>query len=445
MSDPISPLIDELIENPGPDIQRLLQEALKPFTPDELALSLESLPLAKRVIAWHHIAQELRLDVLVALRGEARLLLLRNLPSDELPSLFEDLEAEDLLELAESLPESTIDLALSRMDLRQRQYYEVAQRYAEHQIGRWMNNHVLVVSQNMRVAEALRLLRRQAPKHTEVLYLVNRTGRWVGCVRITQLLTVLPHTSVGELQEESFPSLDAEANMYEAAELVASSGYNALPVLNNEGVLLGRVDMSTAVELLHEQAERQRMALAGLAEDADLFAPAKRSARTRALWLGINLLTALVASWFIGLFGHSIEKVVALAVLMPVVASMGGIAGSQTLTLVVRGLALGQVHKSNLGALFDKELRVGAINGVLWALVIGYVAWLWFGSLLLGLVIGIAVVVNIITAALFGVILPILLDRMRIDPALSGSVILTTVTDIVGFVAFLGLGTLLLV
>lgn len=444
MSDPISPLIDDLVAEPCSETQRQLQEALKPFAADELALILESLPLAKRVIAWHHIAQEDRLDVLVALRGEARLLLLRNLPSDELPKLFENLEAEDLLELAESLPDSTIDLALGRMDLRQRQYYEMAQRYTEQQIGRWMNSHVLVVSQNMRVAEALRLLRRQAPMHTEVLYLVNRTGRWVGCVRITQLLTVLPHTSLGELQEESYPSLNAEDDLYEAAEEVAGSGFSALPVLNADGVLLGRIDLSTAIELLREQSERQRMARAGLTEDADLFAPAKRSARTRALWLGINLLTALLASWFIGLFGHSIEQVVALAVLMPVVASMGGIAGSQTLTLVVRGLALGQVHKSNLWALFDKELRVGAINGVLWALVIGYITWMWFHSLLLGLVICIAVVVNILTAAVFGVILPVVLDKLRIDPALSGSVILTTVTDIIGFVAFLGLGTLLL-
>lgn len=444
MSDPISPLIDELVASPTSDAQRQLQEALKPFGADELALILESLPLAKRVIAWHHLPQESRLDVLVALRGEARLLLLRNLPSDELPRLFEDLEAEDLLELAESLPESTIDLALGRMDLRQRQYYEAAQQFSEQQIGRWMNKQLLVVSQNMRVAQAQRLLRRQAPAHTEVLYLVNRTGRWVGCVRITQLFTVLPHISLGELQEESFPSLNAQDDLYAAAEEVAQSGYSALPVLSNDGVLLGRVDMSTAIELLREQAERQRMASAGLTEDADLFAPAKRSARMRALWLGINLLTALLASWFIGLFGSSIEQVVALAVLMPVVASMGGIAGSQTLTLVVRGLALGQVHKSNLWALFDKELRVGAINGVLWALVIGYITWLWFHSLLLGLVICIAVVVNILTAALFGVLLPVVLDKLRIDPALSGSVILTTVTDIVGFVAFLGLGTVLL-
>ena len=224
--------------------------------------------------------------------------------------------------------------------------------------------------------------------------------------------------------------------MYEAAEVVAASGYSALPVLNKEGVLLGRIDMSTAVELLHEQAERQRMALAGLAEDADLFAPPNAPpAPAPCGWAS----TCSPRSWPPGLsacLATASNRWWPLAVLMPVVASMGGIAGSQTLTLVVRGLALGQVHKSNLWALFDKELRVGAINGVLWALVIGYVAWLWFHSLLLGLVIGIAVVVNIVTAAVFGVLLPVLLDKLRIDPALSGSVILTTVTDIIGFVAF---------
>jgi magnesium transporter len=445
MTDPISPFIDELVANPSSDMQRQLQEALKAYDAAELARLLESLPLAKRVIAWHQIAQESRLDVLVALRGEARLLLLRNLPRDELPRLLEDLEAEDLLALADSLPDSSIDLALSRMDERQRKHYEMAQQFSEQQIGRWMNSHILVVSQHMRVADALRLLRRQAPDYTEVLYLVNRTGRWAGCVRITQLFTVLNHITLGELLEDDYPSLDAQDPIYDAAETVARSGYSALPVLNTEGILLGRLDIGTAVELLRERTESQLMAKAGLGEDADLFAPAKRSARTRALWLGINLMTALLASWFIGLFEQSIEQVVALAVLMPVVASMGGIAGSQTLTLVVRGLALGQVHKSNLAALADKELRVGAINGALWALVIGYIAWHWFDSLLLGVVIGTAIVVNILTAAAIGVFLPVMLNRLRIDPALSGSVILTTVTDVVGFVAFLGLGTVFLV
>jgi magnesium transporter len=176
-----------------------------------------------------------------------------------------------------------------------------------------------------------------------------------------------------------------------------------------------------------------------------LFAPVKRSARTRGLWLGINLLTAFLASAFIGIFEATLQQVVALAVLMPVVASMGGIAGSQTLTLIVRGLALGQITRSNLKSLLNKELRVGGLNGFVWAIVIGLVASWWFESPALGLVIGLAIVVNIVMAALSGVLIPVLLDKLNIDPALSGSVILTTVTDIVGFVAFLGLGTLILI
>jgi magnesium transporter len=249
---------------------------------------------------------------------------------------------------------------------------------------------------------------------------------------------------VAELKEEDYPSLHADDDMYEAAEEVERSSYIALPVLSRDGVLLGRLDVGTAMDLLREQSENQLMASAGLAEDADLFAPVKRSAQTRAVWLGINLITAFLASWFIGLFEATIQEVVALAVLMPVVASMGGIAGSQTLTLIVRGLALGQISPANFNALLLKELRVGALNGVLWALVIGIVAAVWFDSVLLGLVIGAAIVANICAAALSGVLIPVLLDKLKLDPALSGSVILTTVTDIIGFVAFLGLGTLIL-
>ena len=215
-------------------------------------------------------------------------------------------------------------------------------------------------------------------------------------------------------------------------------------MVDDTNKLLGRVDILSASELVNENYERQVMATAGMDEDEDLFAPVAKSARSRALWLGINLLTAFLASWFIGLFEATLQQVVALAVLMPVVASMGGIAGSQTLTLIVRGLALGQVTGANLKALMTKELKVGGVNGVIWALVIGIVAFFWFSDPLLGLVICLAIFMNILAAALAGVLLPVVLDKLKIDPALSGSVILTTVTDIVGFVAFLGLGSLFL-
>lgn len=426
------------------DNTRAVAEVMQQLEPDEMALALEALPLEKRVPVWQSIPDDEKLDVLVAMRGEARLLLLRQLPETELPALFDEVEAEDLIELAESVPDSVIDLALGRMDSSQRKYYDMAQQYSEEAVGRWLNHDVLVVSQNIRVAEALRLLRRETADYTEVLYLVDRTGRWAGCTKINRLLAAQRHQNVAELKEEDFPSLTADEDIYDAAELVERSGYVALPVLNQDGALVGRLDVGTAMELLREQAESHLMASAGLAEDADLFAPVKRSAQTRAVWLGLNLLTAFLASWFIGLFEATIQQVVALAVLMPVVASMGGIAGSQTLTLIVRGLALKQISGANFKALLYKELRVGALNGVLWALVIGIIAKVWFGSYLLGVVIAAAVVVNILSAALSGVVIPVMLDKLKIDPALSGSVILTTVTDVVGFVAFLGLGTLIL-
>ena len=186
------------------------------------------------------------------------------------------------------------------------------------------------------------------------------------------------------------------------------------------------------------------MATAGMNEDEDLFAPVLRSSKRRATWLGINLLTAFLASWAIGLFEATLQQVVALAVLMPIVASMGGIAGSQTLTLIIRGIALGQIAKGNVSSLLIKEVSVGALNGVLWAVVVGIIASLWFSSINIGLVIAAAIVLNIIAAAFSGVLIPIILDKFKIDPALSGSVILTTVTDMVGFISFLGLGTLFL-
>lgn len=423
---------------------RALAEIFQNLEPDDLALALESLPLEKRLAVWQQIPKDEQLDVLVAMRGEARLLLLRQLSRDELHELFDEIEAEDLIELAETVPDAVVDMALGRMDEQQRKYFEMAQQFPEESVGRWLNHDILMVSQNTRVADALRLLRREAPDYTEVLYLVDRTGRWAGCTRINRLLSAQPHQNVAELKEEDYPYLHADDDMYEAAEEVERSRYVALPVLSRDGVLLGRLDVGTAMDLLREQAENQLMASAGLAEDADLFAPVKRSAQTRAVWLGINLITAFLASWFIGLFEATIQEVVALAVLMPVVASMGGIAGSQTLTLIVRGLALGQISAANFNALLLKELRVGALNGVLWALVIGVVAAIWFDSVLLGLVIGAAIVANICAAALSGVLIPVLLDKLKLDPALSGSVILTTVTDVIGFVAFLGLGTLIL-
>lgn len=444
---PTSQTVAEIVNRSQGEEQSLsstIADVLLNTDAEELALALEALPLEKRLQVWQEIPSEQRIDVLVNMHGEARLLLLKELPESDWPVLFDELDAEDLLELADTVPGSVVDFALGRMDAKQKKFFEEAQQFDEYSVGRWLDHDVLIISQNARVADALRLLRREAADYTEVIYLVDRTGRWAGCVKITRLLASHAHQHMAELKEEDFPSLLGTKDIYQSAEEVEKSGYVALPVINEQGVLLGRLDVGTAMELLREQSESQLMASAGLAEDADLFAPIKRSAQTRAVWLGINLLTAFLASWFIGLFEATIQQVVALAVLMPVVASMGGIAGSQTLTLIVRGLALKQISQANMKALLNKEVGVGALNGALWAVIIGVIASIWFDSILLGIVIAAAIVVNIVCAALSGVLIPVVLDKLKIDPALSGSVILTTVTDVVGFVAFLGLGTLIL-
>jgi magnesium transporter len=443
MQNTVAELVDTLIVE---DLsEKDINRALADLEPEEVALALESLPLDQRMQVWDTIKEEERLDIFVELRGEARALILRELDEEKIDLLFKDMEAEDLLEIDDSLPDRLVDIALKRMNKKQQEYYQQANTYDDDEVGHWIDHDILIASQNIKVSEALRLLKKEVSEYSDVIYLVNRTGRWVGCVKFHSLIAAQPHVPISELMVEDYPSLLAATDVVKSADAVERSGHIALPVLDDNQTLLGRFDIGSAMEILRETSEGQLMSTAGLNEESDLFAPVKRSARTRGLWLGINLLTAFLASAFIGIFEATLQQVVALAVLMPVVASMGGIAGSQTLTLIVRGLALGQITRSNLISLLDKELRVGGLNGFVWAIVIGVISAWWFESFALGCVIGMAIVVNIIMAALSGVLIPVLLDKLKIDPALSGSVILTTVTDIVGFVAFLGLGTLFLI
>jgi magnesium transporter len=421
-----------------------LDKAATGKSPEELALVLESLPIEQRVELWDAIADELKVSVLVAMRSDARESVMKRLGETRVMALLADVDAGDLIELAESLPDHLVDRAFLLMDAQQRGYFEIAQQYSDDQIGHWINQDMLIVPQNARVGDSMRVLRREIPEYTDMVYLVDRTGHFAGCVSALSMTQAPSHTIIAELKEESYPTLLSSDEVYSAADKIERSHYQALPVVDEKNILLGRMHVGIAMALIRETSESQLMALAGMDEDVDLFSPVRKSASTRAIWLGINLLTALLASAFIGLFEATIQQVVALAVLMPIVASMGGIAGSQTLTLIVRGLALGQIGRANMSALLNKELRVGLLNGCLWALVIGVVAGAWFASLKLGLVIGFAILINIFVAGVAGVLIPVVLDRYKLDPALSGSVILTTVTDVVGFVAFLGIGTLLL-
>lgn len=444
MSDPLPNLIQEVVAAPLTGETDSVAHIMLEEDASEIALLLESLPVERRLAVWNEVPRHKKIDVLVAMRGDPREVLIDATENDEWQQLFTDMDAEILLELADSLPDRLVESALSVMNKQQRKYFQDASLFADNQIGHWLSHEVLVLPISAKVRDALRLIRRNVPDLTDCIFLVNRAGHFTEAVRLTSVFGAPEHLPLVEISEEYIDVVKVDDDCVNASRLVQRAGFMALPAVDSNNVLQGRVDMITASELVNENYERQVMSSAGMDEDEDLFAPVRKSAKSRAVWLGINLITAFLASWFIGLFEATLQQVVALAVLMPVVASMGGIAGSQTLTLIVRGLALGQVTKGNRNALLQKELRVGGLNGVIWAIVIGIVAFFWFSDPLLGLVIALAILFNIIAAALAGVSLPIILDKLKIDPALSGSVILTTVTDIVGFVAFLGLGTLFL-
>lgn len=444
MSEEIGQLVERL--NEAHDVEQItvFEEAVGKLESTELALLLESLPLSERIERWEQVPEEDRIDVLVTMRSESRQIIFDSIGDVNLHALLSNLHAEDLIQLAETLPESVVDKALQSMDAMQHEHYQQSVKYDDDQIGRYVDHDLYILPITARVSDALRRLKKSPLAFADCLYLVKRNGDFSGAVLIQALFSASPEQSLRELSIEDRITITAEMSLSGASDKVEHSGLMALPVIDANNKLSGRITLRQAIEITRENYESQLMATAGLNEDEDLFAPVLRSSKRRATWLGINLLTAFFASWAIGLFEATLQQVVALAVLMPIVASMGGIAGSQTLTLIIRGLALGQIAKGNVPPLLIKEVSVGALNGVLWAIIIGIIASFWFSSTNIGLVIAAAIVLNIIAAAFSGVLIPVILDRFNIDPALSGSVILTTVTDLVGFVSFLGLGTLFL-
>jgi magnesium transporter len=290
----------------------------------------------------------------------------------------------------------------------------------------------------------LRQLGDKVPADTDTLFVVNRDDRYLGTLSLAALVSNDPSDSVAEVMSLTVQPISATTLDNEVARQFEQNDLISAPVVDEQGHLLGRITVDDIVDVIREEGEHQFMGQAGLSEDEDMFAPVLISSQRRAVWLGVNLLTAVMASWVIGLFEATIDKVVALAVLMPIVASMGGIAGSQTLALTIRGLALDQLTSSNTRWLIFKEFAVGSINGLIWALVVALIAGFWFHNTSLAILIGVAMIINLMIAAIMGTLVPISLHRLGIDPALAGSVLLTTVTDIVGFFAFLGLATVFL-
>jgi magnesium transporter len=414
--------------------------------PAEITLLLESVPPRQRELVWEMVDRETEGDVLVELNENVRQELIGSMEPGELVAATEGLEVDDLADLVGDLPEAVTRQVLRSMDQRDRERLRTVLAWPDDSAGGLMNTDAVSVRADVSLEVVLRYLRMRGelPPRTDSLFVVDRDDRYLGTIALTRLITGDPEATVGESLDAEAARIDPGTAAHDVAQLFQDRDLVSAAVVDGEGRLVGRITVDDVVDVIREEAEHSVLSMAGLQDEEDLFAGILPSTRRRLLWLGINLVTAFLAAAVVKSFEGTIEKVAALAALMPIVASMGGIAGTQTVTLLIRGLALGQVQWSNARWLLFKEIAVGGLNGLLWALVVGLVTVYWFDTWQIAAIIAAAMLINLLAAAAVGVLVPLALRRLEIDPALSAGVIITTFTDCIGFATLLGLGALFL-
>ncbi|RBP80579.1 magnesium transporter [Marinomonas rhizomae] len=414
----------------------------------DVARLLESSPPKERKLLWELIEAKNEGEVLQYLSEDIGVQFMKNMDTERLIAVSEHFESDDLADLLQHLPEKVVKEVLASMTTQDRARVEALLSYSEDSAGGLMNTDTITIRPNITIDLVFRYLRRHStlPDMTDSLLVVSRSDRLLGTLPLTRLLVSDINATVRDIMETEFTVIDAETPASEVAQLFEKMDLVSAPVIDSKTQkLLGRITIDDVVDVIRDEAEHSMLSMAGLDDDEDTFAPIIKTTKRRAVWLGINLITAFTASYVIGLFQDTLDQVVALAILMPIVASMGGIAGSQVLTLVIRGIALNQIGSTNTRWLLNRELIVGLINGLLWATVIAALTALWFDNIKIAYIIAGAIIINLLFAATTGTLLPILLKKIGIDPALAGSVILTTVTDVVGFLSFLGLATIFLI
>ena len=438
-----------------PDIPSLLEaldtgtlagvrRMLKGLNAGEIAKVLETSPPKERDVLWELIELDLEGEVLQRVSEEVRSYLVARMDTTEVAAVTEGWDVDDIADVLQSLPDRVTAEVLDLMSNLDRQRVESVLTYDEDSAGGMMSTDTITVRPDLTVEVVLRYLRRheQIPEMTDSLFVVTRDNLYIGKLPLRVLLTANTSAPVYKLMVQDTQTITADTADSEVAMLFEREDLVSAAVVDGDRKLLGRITIDDVVDVIREDAEHSFMSMAGLAEDEDTFSSIGAAAPRRLLWLGVNLMTALAASSVIGQFQETLDKVIALAVLMPIVASMGGVAGTQTLTVVIRGMALGHLHRNNLRWLLNREFLLGAINGLLWALVVGAIAGIWFDDMSIAVILAGAMIINLVVAAITGVLLPLTLKNMNIDPALAGSVALTTVTDIVGFFSFLGLATI---
>lgn len=424
-------------------VHRLLEE----MEPEDTAHLLEASPPKTRVILWQLTDAEDQGEILEELSEDVKDGIMANMLPEQLAAATEGMESDDAAYLLRNLPEDVFQNVLSQMDSQDRARIEQALAYSEETAGGIMSTDVVTIRADVTVDVVLRYLRMkgQLPEATDALYVVDEHSTLVGFLAITVLLTSQPDIEIADIMEDADEAIDVEMNTSEVAKLFERRNWVSAPVVDSNNHLVGRITIDDVVDIIREDAEHSMMSMAGLDDEEDTFAPVLKSARSRSIWLGCNVLAALAAASVSNLFEHTLDHMAAIAILMTIVPSMGGVAGNQTVALVIRGIAVGHIGDANTRWLLTKEALVGLLNGILWATIIGGVVVLWKGNLLLGAIIAAAMLTNLLVAGIAGVLVPILLKKMGIDPALAGGMALTTITDMVGLSVFLGLATLFLI
>lgn len=435
--------VAEILNSGSFNTARHLIQALQPA---EVADMLESLPTSKRKLLWNFIELKDEGDILLEVGDEVRESLIREMDTAELVAISANMDIDDLADFVQSLPNTVTNEVLHGMDNQYRGRLESVLSYPKDSAGGLMDLNAITVRADVTLDVVLRFLRKKGnmPRHTDRIIIIDRFGYYQGVLPVRVLLTRDPETQVASVMRTDVDVIDVGESDINVARLFQDHDLISAPVVDGDNRLLGRITIDDVVDVIREDAEQTVMSMAGLSQEDDFFSPVVRSIRRRWMWLGINLATAILASWVASRFADTLDQLVTLAILMTIVPSMGGIAGSQTLTLVIRGQALGQIGAGNTRWILTKEAIVGLLNGLLWAVVVAAIAYVWFGDGRVGIIIGSALIVNMSAAALAGVLIPVYLKRHSIDPALAGGVILTTITDVIGLMAFLGLATIFL-
>ena len=423
---------------------RLMVHSLHPA---ETARLLESLPQQERALLWEMVSPEDEGDVLVELSDEVRDGLIEGMQTEELIAATAGMDFDDLADLLTDLPEVVTKQVLQSLDKSDHDRLQQVLAYDEDCAGGLMNVDIVTVRPDVTLEVVMRYLRAvgEMPDGTDLIFVVNRDNEYVGSLFLSRVLTHDPLALVSSIMSTDVLPIPAHTPSKQVVWEFENRDLLSAPVVDDDYRVVGRITVDDVVDVIRDEAEHSLMSAAGLDEEDDMFAPVFKSTRRRALWLGINLGTAFLAASVVDLFQTAIDKVVLLAVLMPVVPSMGGVAGTQSLVIITRAMALGQVDRTNAAEILKKELAVGLLNGMGWSIVVATFTYLWFGDWRIGGVIAAAMIINLFIAALSGFGIPLLLKQMRIDPAIAGGVVLTTVTDVVGYMAFLGLGAALLI